>query len=349
MNKVFSIIEKFAPEAVEIMQIRYEVLRQVLYKQPIGRRQLCKELGLRERLIRGEIELLRARGAVEITQAGIGLTPFGEGMLNDIDEFIPSLFNTRILAEQIKKEFDLEQVIVVPGDSFKNPDNKKDMGRAAGSFLQKSLFPGCIVAVTGGTTLAEMVTAIGGGIDAQDVLVVPARGGLGEEMEQQAGTIAARIAKAIGAQYRLLHVPDNLEETTAEILKNDAHIIEVVNIIKASNILFHGIGSAIEMANRRGLTPGEIEFLLQRKAVGEMLRYYFDKQGKIVYEVAGIGLELSNLKNINTIVAVAGGSNKASAIEAVLRSGQQNVLITDEGAAKGLLKNKVRKDDINGS
>ena len=116
MNKVFSIIEKFAPEAVEIMQIRYEVLRQVLYKQPIGRRQLCKELGLRERLIRGEIELLRARGAVEITQAGIGLTPFGEGMLNEIDEFIPSLFNTRILAEQIKKEFDLEQVIVVPGD-----------------------------------------------------------------------------------------------------------------------------------------------------------------------------------------------------------------------------------------
>ena len=155
---------------------------------------------------------------------------------------------------------------------------------------------------------------------------------------QQAGTIAARIAKAIGAQYRLLHVPDNLEETTAEILKNDAHIIEVVNIIKASNILFHGIGSAIEMANRRGLTPGEIEFLLQRKAVGEMLRYYFDKQGKIIYSTPSIGIKNEEIGKIKTLIAVAGGSSKAEAILSTERNNHNSILITDEGAAREIMK-----------
>lgn len=347
MNEFFSIMERFAPEAVEIIKTRYQVLRQVLNHQPVGRRQLCKDLGYKERLIRSEVDILKARGAVHTTQAGICLTPVGEELLHDIDELIPALFDMQILALKIKKIFNLNEVIVVPGDSFQDSLVKNDIGRAAARLMQKSIYPGCTVAVTGGTTLAEMADAIGSDIDAAGVLVVPARGGLGEDMDQQAGTIAAKIARAIGAQYRLLHIPDNLEESTAEILKKDVHIIEVVNIIKSSNILFHGIGSAIEMANRRGLTEGEIDFLLQKKAVGEALRYYFDKKGNIVYEVPGIGLELSNLRNINTIIAVAGGSNKAQAIEAVLSSGHQNVLVTDEGAAKEMIRITMGKDDIN--
>ena len=68
-------------------------------------------------------------------------------------------------------------------------------------------------------------------------------------------------------------------------------------------------------------------------------------RGKIVYEVPGIGLELSDLDNIAVIVAVAGGSNKAQAIEAVLRSRRQSLLITDEGAAKKIINIINRKDD----
>jgi central glycolytic genes regulator len=44
------------------------------------------------------------------------------------------------------------------------------------------------------------------------------------------------------------------------------------------------------------------------------------------------------LKNIQTIIAVAGGSDKAEAVKAVLSSGQESVLITDEGAAQKIVK-----------
>lgn len=344
MNLLFTVMERFAPEAMEIIETRYRVLRHINHGQPLGRRQLVKALGYSERTIRGEIDLLRERGAIYTTPAGIYLTPEGEEMLREIDALIPLLFNLQTLADQVKARYHLNEVMLVPGDSYTDPLAKKDLGRAAARYLRKILQPGSVLAVTGGTTLAEMAEAIGEGINLPDVLVVPARGGLGEEMEQQAGTIAAKIARAVGGQYRLLHIPDNLEENTAEMLKKDAHVARMVATIKSSQILFHGIGHAQEMANRRELGPQAMDFLNKHRAVGEALRIYFDEKGKIIYEVPGIGLELEDLDKIDRVVAVAGGSNKASAIESVLRYGKENVLISDEGAARNLIRITERQE-----
>lgn len=346
MDRLFTILERFVPEALELMEIRYQILRQVLHKEPVGRRQLAKDLAYTERLIRSEVDILRGKGAIEVTAAGITITSYGEDLLKDIDEMIPFLFSNQVLAEKIKGLYGLDEVIIVPGNSSVDYVAKKDLGRVAARYLSKVIYPGAIIAVTGGTTLAEMADAITSEAEFPDVLVVPARGGLGEQMEQQAGTIAARIARAFGAQYRLLHLPDNLEENTVEVLKKDLHVREFINSIKSCNILVHGIGSALEMARRRGLSSEEVNLLQVRDAVGETLRYYFDNQGNIVYEVAGVGLELADLEHVEQVIAVAGGSDKAAAIDSVLSNNYQNVLITDEGAAKNILN---RKDDSFGS
>ncbi|SHG76132.1 central glycolytic genes regulator [Thermosyntropha lipolytica DSM 11003] len=344
MERIFTILERLVPEAKEMLEIRYQIIRQIKHKAPVGRRQIAKDLDCTERVIRREIDMLKARGAVNILPAGIILTPYGEELLREIDEVMPFLFNTQYLAKQIKNCFGLEEVIIVPGDSFADYVTKKDLGRVAARYLQKVLYPGAVIAVTGGTTLAEMSEAVGSDVLYPDILVVPARGGLGEEMELQAGTIAAKIAKAIGAQYRLLHIPDNLEENTAEILKEDVHIKDVVARIKACDILIHGIGSAMEMAARRGLTLEEINRLEEKRAVGEALRYYLDGDGNIVYAVPGIGLELGDLLHIKKVIAVAGGRNKAEAIAAVLRHGGPKVLITDEGAASKIVSMMKGRD-----
>ncbi len=346
MNRLFTILERFAPEALELMEIRYQVLRQVLHKQPVGRRQLAKDLNNTERLIRSEIDILKGKGALAVTSAGINITPYGENLLKHIDEMIPFLFSNQVLAQNLKQLFALEEVIIVPGDASSDYVAKKDLGRVAARYLSKIIYPGAIVAVTGGTTLAEMANAITFEHEYADVLIVPARGGLGEQMEQQAGTIAAQIARAMGAQYRLLHLPDNLEETTVEALKKDFHVRTFIDNIKSCHILVHGIGCAWEMAHRRGLSAEEVSLLQAKGAVGETLRYYFDIQGNLVYEVPGVGLELNDLQHVDRVIAVAGGSKKASAIYSVLCNNHQSVLITDEGAARQILN---RKDDFFGS
>jgi len=340
MNNTFAVMERFAPEAIQIMKARYRVLRQVLHNQPIGRRQLGRNLGCTERLVRAEVDTLRSWGALQTTAAGIYLTPYGEEMLRNIDEIVPYLFNIQNLADKLKERYGLEEVIVVPGDSFLDDFTQEDLGRAAAEYLRKKLFSYCILAVTGGSTLAQVANAMRPGVNVSHVCVVPARGGLGENVEVQAGNIAAKIARAIGGQYRLLHIPDNIEEKTAEVLKRDMHFSEVIKTIKSAHILVHGIGPALEMASRRGLSEAEIAYLRENEARGESLRYYFDQWGKIIFEIPGIGLDRDDLQNIKLIIAVAGGSNKASAIEAVLKNGQEIVLITDEGAAQRIIFGK---------
>jgi len=344
MDNFFAIMERFAPEAVEIMVSRYQILRHVLYNQPVGRRQLTKNMGSTERMVRSELDLLKSKGAIRSTAAGIYLTDFGYEMLRDIETLVPGLLHIKILAEKLKGRFGLREVIIVPGDSNRDPYAQEDLGRAAAEFLYASLSPGCIVAVTGGSTLAGMARAMRTGVEqTEEICLVPARGGLGENVETQAGNIAAKIAQKIGAQYRLLHIPDNLEQSTAEALKKDIHVKEVLDIIKSARILLHGIGPAEEMAERRELSDEDKTFLLKKGARGEALRYYFNQMGKIIFEIPGIGLELDDIQHIDTIIAVAGGSNKAEAIEAVLKSGFDHVLITDESAAQKII---YGKDDL---
>jgi len=54
--------------------------------------------------------------------------------------------------------------------------------------------------------------------------------------------------------------------------------------------------------------------------------------------VESIGLRLTDLVQIKTIIAVAGGSEKAQAIAAVAAHHSQQVLITDQGAAEAILQ-----------
>ena len=60
------------------------------------------------------------------------------------------------------------------------------------------------------TTLAAVARMMPADSKNRDVVFVPARGGLGEKVENQANTISAEFATRAHAQYRLLHVPDQL-------------------------------------------------------------------------------------------------------------------------------------------
>ncbi|MCR4400280.1 MAG: transcriptional regulator, partial [Syntrophomonadaceae bacterium] len=285
MQKMVWMLERIAPEVLTTVKLRYRILREVLHGQPLGRRQIAQRVGCSERTARSEVETLREKGALEVTFAGICLTAYGRELLEQADEVIPLLEDLDGLALRLKREFALDEAIVVPGDSHRDPYVREDLGRAAARYLRSCLFDGCRVAVTGGTTLAAMAQAMAGKVEARGVLVLPARGGLGGDVEEQANVIAARIAKAIGAEYCLLHVPDSLNAEAIETLRHDANIQQVVELIRSADILVHGIGAALEMAGRRGLDREGLRVLEEKGAVGEALRYYFNAAGEVVYSL----------------------------------------------------------------
>jgi central glycolytic genes regulator len=337
MDKLISLQQRIAPEMTAAIERRYSILRQACFLGPIGRRTLAASLGLQERAVRNELDFLRRQELLAATNQGMSITAEGQEILSDLAEYVRRLRGLSELERQLAAWLELEQVVVVPGDSDQDESVKKELGRAAASYLERILTDGMTLAVTGGTTMTGVAAAVGRLHLQKTVLVVPARGGMGEEVEKQANTVAAAMAKGIGGCYRLLHVPDDLGARARESIMHDPKIEELLTLIKAADVVVHGIGTAEEMASRRGLSPKQSAFLHDCGAVGEAFGYYFDQKGKIVYTTSSIGLSYGDLASIKKVVAVGGGKNKAAAALAVLSNQYQHILITDEGAARRMV------------
>nr|NLB17806.1 transcriptional regulator [Syntrophomonadaceae bacterium] len=261
VETVIANLNEFVPEAMDQVRFRLRVLRDVLYNQPVGRRQIAQRLGRSERTARSEIGALKEQGALEITPGGILLTEYGMRLISIMDEVVPYLEGLNPLANSLKRHLGLDEVILVPGDSYLDPLTKKELGRVAARYIKGALSHARILAVTGGSTLEEMGKAITPSPGGHEVLVLPARGGLGERMGEQANAIAAQIAQAMGGNYRLLHIPDSLDQETIDHLMTNQKMAEIVSQLKQCDIVVHGIGSALEMASRRGLAEEALKIL----------------------------------------------------------------------------------------
>jgi central glycolytic genes regulator len=338
VNKLFYLQQRLVPDLLRSFEERYLMLREIYFNQPMGRRALSQQMKLPERLIRNEAEKLREQGLVEIGFGGMSLTHEGVELIWELSDYIRELQGVTDLEERLARKYGLEKAIVVEGDTDKNMMVKRELGRATAKYLIDLLHGEKIVAVTGGTTLAEVANFMLKKRSYPDVIFVPARGGLGEKMEEQANTIAAKLAERLDAKYHLLHVPDNISVDALHLLATEPQIEEILQLIHRADIVIHGIGVTGEMAKKRGLKAEQVDFLREKNAVAEVFGFYFDPQGKIVHWSEKLGLVFSDLKDIPTVIGVAGGKSKGEAIKAVLTHGYQDVLITDEGAAHVLLE-----------
>jgi len=328
---------KLAPELIEVVHRRYNILRTIGYMQPIGRRILAERLELPERTVRNDVETLRQQELVAAEPKGMSITPLGERLLEELSTLVHGLRGLDSLEKMLGAKLGVKRVVIVPGDIDAEALAKKELGRVSAYYVNEIIKNARTIAVAGGTTLAEMAKHIIPQ-NRKDLLILPARGGLGEQVEIQANTITAKIAASLGASYRLLHVPDYMSKTSAEQLVNDPYIAPILQMIRTTDVLIHGIGDALEMARRRGVSWEEIELLKNAEAKGEAFGYYFNAEGSIIYSTPSIGLKLDDLGKIETVIAIAGGKSKAQAIEAVTKAGHIDWLITDEGAAWQIVK-----------
>lgn len=260
------------------------------------------------------------------------ITEEGMNIISQLHEFIRELSGVVTLEEALREMTGMDQVIVIAGNSDEEPFVKRELGRVSVAFLKQTIQEDVTIAVTGGTTMASVASAMTP-FDSYECLFVPARGGVGEEVENQANTIVAKMAKAEKGDYRLLHVPDPLSETLYQTIIHEPSIKETLSLIKHATIILHGIGGALRLASRRKESTHIVEKLKREKAVSEAFGYYFNKDGKVVHKVRTIGIQLEDLTDINCVITVAGGKSKAQAIASFMKQKKSNVLITDEAAA----------------
>lgn len=345
MRELFYFQEKMAPELIRILERRYTILSNVLFHQPIGRRALSLKVKLGERIVRNETEFMRENNLLLIHGSGMEVTSLGEEILKGLEEFIYISKGLADLEKKLQVRLGLDRIIVVAGDSDCDEMSKKAMGQKGAELLKHALTQNLtnspsvqILAVTGGSSTLEVAKAVTAKYKVGDSVVVPARGAFGEELETQANHVAGLLAQNLGTSYKLLHLPDNLSPKGWAYLSQEASVKEVIDLVEKANIVIHGIGCAKEMSKRRGLSNEEINSLMEQGAIGEALGYYFNNQGQIIETQSGFHLyPLKSHETTAIFIAVAGGSSKARAVEAVLKGKKNQWLITDEGVARSLL------------
>ena len=339
MKALIELQKMIYPDLLESMEMRFNVLYAISLFEPIGRRGIVEQTRYTERYIRNEVEILQTQGLIKVTTQGMYVTEDGQTIINELQDFIREFSGVASLEDKLKETFNLNHVLVVSGNSEQDDFVKDELGRATVSYLKELVDKDEIIAVTGGTTMASVASAM---VPLNDYkcLFVPARGGVGSLVENQANTIAAKMGSKEKGEYALLHVPDPMSEALYQTMLKEASIADTLRNIKRANIVLHGVGNALKMAERRQTNEAIYQKLKLKKAVAEAFGYYFDEAGEVVHKVRTIGLQLNDLSVIDYVITVAGGKSKARAIAAFMKQGKSDVLITDEAVANELLNIK---------
>ena len=338
MNNLLKMQQKLIPQVLDMMIKRYSILREIYLNETIGRRSLANELGLSERIVRSETEVLREQNLISVETSGMKITEEGIELLDGLRDTMNEVMGLSTLEEKLTQLLGIKKVILVPGDYGNNKSVLIDVCRSAASYFTNILQNGDIVSITGGTTMLEFSKSIKSDKKFEDVTVVPARGSLGVNVEIQSTNIAANISKSLQSKYELLSLPDKLGVESMMMLAQEPEIKKTLDLISKSNVVVFGIGRADEMIHRRNLSEEKTKEILDKGAVGESFGYYFNQAGEIVDRLNTIGIDLEGVKQARNVIAVFAGAKKIEAFLAISKINKNLVLVTDEYSGRKLIE-----------
>lgn len=336
-NEFVGLMQSLAPDLVSELAQRALVLERIATMAPVGRRQLAVKLHLTEREIRACANTLREQGLITLDPAGMALTDKARDLLPAVQAFNHALNDLTDMEGALADCLQIDRVCVIPGNADEDEAVIDEVGRAAAQRVRGMLHSGATLAVAGGSTMAATARHMHSPSPLH-VMVVPARGGWGRAVHTQANTLAAEIAQRLGGHHRLIHLPDYMDDAAKQEMLRLPDVREVMELIQRADVILHGIGCAEEMLRDSKLAPSQVRRLLAEGAVGESFGAYYDREGKCLLASSSVGVDLARLSPGCRMIAVAAGKHKAEAIIAVLRHDRHALLVTDEGAAREMLR-----------
>lgn len=336
MQDELKFLNRMAPDLMADIGRRAQVLSSIETMQPVGRRALAARLNLPEREVRAAAAALKEQGLITMDAAGMQLTPQAIEVLSGARDLSRAMFGLTRLEQSLSQLLHVPYVVVVAGNADADAQVLREVGRAAAHRVHKLMQSGMTLAVAGGQTMSETAHGMQSATP-MNVMVVPARGGMGSHVETQANAVAAEIARRVGGHHRVMHLPDSLDAAALQEMMRLPEVRETLELLQRADLVVHGVGRADVMAKKRHLSAEALEILKKKQAVGEAFGDFFDFEGRTVLQTSTVSLGLNKLHKESPMVAVAAGERKAEAIIAVTRHEMHNSLITDEAAAQRIV------------
>ena len=247
------------------------------------------------------------------------------------------------LAEALRARFGLTWCDVAASDPA-DKDRELAIGIAAAAQLETWLASKTptVLAVSTGRTLRAMVSQVAP-MNQPQHRIVSLIGNMTHDGRASHYEVAMHLADRVNAQAFMMPTPavaSTVEER--EYLQRTRAFVAVRDMVRQARVAFCGmaeIGFNCPLNVDGFISDQEVAELMEAGAVGEILGWAFDAQGRVLRgstneRVAGITLH--DLP-AGRLIAVAGGPQKADAIHAALRGTLIAGLITDEGTARAIL------------
>ena len=251
------------------------------------------------------------------------------------------------LEGKLEQSFKLKEVVVVSDEGIISEESiKKKVAKAAAILLQRRIRENDTIAVSWGTTLAEVAKALNHP-SYLNIDIVPLLGGIditGRDIHSN--EIARQASEAFKGKYYVLNAPvfvSNLQ--IKEAFEKEKSIKAVIDKAKSADIAVVGIGSPKQsstMIKRGYFSFKEFAKLTDKGVVGDICTNFYDIQGNILnlsLHNKMIGLGLKELKHIPIVIGVACCEAKKKAILGALRGGHINIIVTNKKVAEYLIEN----------
>jgi len=245
------------------------------------------------------------------------------------------------LEEQLKAIYALKQVAVVPSVAD-DEQLRRMIGDAGGIMLDALIADGQCLSVGWGRTLSASIKRLRCR-QLKDSSVVSLMGGLTRGSETNTFEVSTELAKTLGADCYYVTAPIYCPSIESrEILLTHSGVNEVMERARKSDLAIVSCG---DLSHKTALTAmssvGErLPDLKKSGAVGEILGTFLDAQGLPIDHILNqrvIAMPPADLKMIPNSILISGGLYKADIVEAILRAGYVNCLVTDEAVAQRLV------------
>ncbi len=181
----------------------------------------------------------------------------------------------------------------------------------------------------------------------EDLHIVQALGGVGPpEAKAHATDISRRLSQLLNAKLTLLPAPGIVRSVQAkEVLMDDPQVKNALNLFPRIDSLYVGIGSLetnpVLDGKSEEISESNGREIFDSEAIGDIALRFFDTKGKEVDTALKdlvIGVSPEEMTQIDTVVGIAGGSEKAKVVHAALTGKNVNVLISDSMTAEKVLE-----------
>jgi DNA-binding transcriptional regulator LsrR (DeoR family) len=248
------------------------------------------------------------------------------------------------LAEVLKRRFALSRCDVVPSDPDASPGDAHYLAIAGAACLESFVARDepTVLALGTGRTLRSAVEAMSR-LQRPQHRFVSLVGNVARDGSSNPYDAVVVLADKTGGQRFLLPTPvlaDTVSEREQLVHQRLYHAVH--QVVEAAEAAFVGIGVIGQDAPLYAdgfITDSDLAEQMERGAVGEILGWAVDTQGRVLAGSVNeriTSVALSELRG-RPLIAMAGGTRKAAAIRAILQGGWLSGLITDEVAATAVL------------